>query len=136
MASLAKVGARPAFVVVNGASTNVGNLVDNVIVADADLFVPKALGGQGAVDDSPGQWLPTSYNTQGGIHLLGGTPVRGNYAGIDWIHDRINDVFYPPQPYPSWTISAPTWAWTPPTPMPTDGGFYVWNESTQSWVAQ
>ena len=136
MAHLAKVGIRPAFVTVNGVSTRVGNLVDQVIVADANHFVPKDQGGMGVVDDSPGTWLPTSFNTQGGKHATGGKPVRGNYAGKDWIHDTNNDVFYPQQPYPSWTISAPAWTWTPPTPMPLDGKMYRWDEASKTWIAQ
>ena len=45
-----------------------------------------------------------------------------------------DDVFYAPQPYPSWTISAPTWIWQAPTPYPTDGKIYTWDEATLSWV--
>jgi len=102
--------------------------VINVIVAEAEFF-------NTFVDSTPGDWIQTSYNTQGGVHKLGGTPLRGNYAGIGYTYDRTHDVFYPPQPFPSWTISAPTWTWTAPTPMPTTGGPYTWNESTKSWVA-
>ena len=134
MAHLAKIGTRPASIIVNGVVTPVGQLVDTVIVAEANLFVPVSQGGVGMVDDSPGHWLPTSYNTLGGNHLLGGTPVRGNFAGRDFIYDTTHDVFYPQQPYPSWTISAPSWEWTPPIPMPTDGKYYAWSEETLSWV--
>jgi len=39
-----------------------------------------------------------------------------------------------PQPYPSWS-----WVegegWQPPTPMPEEGGPYVWDEATLSWVS-
>ena len=76
----------------------------------------------------------TSFNTHGGVHTLGGTPLRGNYAGIGYTYDAVNDVFYAPQPYPSWTISAPTWQWQPPVPYPDDGKMYVWDEATLSWV--
>ena len=81
----------------------------------------------------------TSYNTIGGVHTLGGTSFRGNYAGIGYTYDPTHDVFYAPQPYPSWTISAPNWTWTPPVPYPTDVGTpdapkrYTWNESTKAW---
>ena len=76
----------------------------------------------------------TSYNTQANQHLDGGTAFRGNYAGIGHIYDESNDVFYSPQPYPSWTISADTnWQWIPPVDHPNDGEFYEWNEETQSW---
>ena len=110
------------------AQINDSNKVIDVVVAEQDFINTGALG-------DPSRWIQTSYNTQGGVHKLGGTPLRGNYAGIGYTYDRTHDVFYPPQPFPSWTISAPTWTWTAPTPMPTTGGPYTWNESTKSWVA-
>jgi hypothetical protein len=104
-------------------------IVTEVIVADA-YFVTTL----------PGQYIQTSYNTRGGVHYApnsdipdGGMPMRGNYAGIGYIYDAIHDVFYPPQPYPSWTISAPTWTWTPPVPFPVDGKMYDWNEEKKQW---
>ena len=121
------------------------NIVTQVIVvADADTadaqgnhmesigiaFCQRLIGGN---------WKQTSYNTQSGTHTNGGTPFRGNYAGIGYTYDPTNDVFYAPQPYPSWTISAPTWTWTPPVPYPTDVGIeespkrYTWNEETKAW---
>jgi hypothetical protein len=103
--------------------------VVQVITADASFF-------DTFVDSSPGTWIQTSYNTHGGVHSLGGTPLRANYAGIGYIYDATHDVFYAPQPYPSWTISAPTWIWQPPTPMPTDGKEYIWDETTKTWIAK
>jgi hypothetical protein len=107
--------------------------VVQVIVAEASFFTTF-------VDSSPGTWIQTSYNTHGGIHYGqdgqpdGGQALRANYAGIGYIYDHINDIFYAPQPYASWTISSPTWIWTPPTPMPTDGKPYTWDESTKTWI--
>ena len=112
--------------------------VTQVITATADFF-------DTFVDTSPGTWIKTSYNTRGGIHYVPNVEppepspdqskaLRANYAGIGYIYDSIDDVFYAPQPYPSWTISAPTWIWQPPVPYPTDGGQYTWDEATQSWV--
>ena len=109
-------------------------IVTQVIVADSDFF-------KTFVDSSAGEWIQTSYNTRCGIHYGedgnpdGGVALRGNYAGIGYIHDREHDVFYPPQPYPSWTIEAPTWIWTPPIPFPIDGNKYNWDETTKTWVA-
>ena len=60
--------------------------------------------------------------------------LRANYAGLGYTYDAVNDVFYAPQPYPSWTISAPTWQWQAPVPYPNDGKNYVWDEATLSWV--
>ena len=77
----------------------------------------------------------TSYNTFGGVHQLGGTPFRKNYAGIGYIYDETRDAFIPPQPFPSWTLNESTCLWDAPTPMPTDDQRYYWDESTISWVA-
>ena len=102
--------------------------VVQVIVAEPDFF-------DTFVDSSAGTWLQTSYNTHGGEHKLGGTPLRGNYAGIGYTYDYTNDVFYAPQPYASWTISAPTWTWEAPTEMPVEEGKrFSWDEPTTSWV--
>lgn len=100
--------------------------VVQVIVAEQDFF-------NTFVDTSPGEWIQTSYNTFGGQHKLGGTPLRGNYAGIGFTYDRENDVFYAPKPFPSWTLNTTTWLWEAPTPMP-EGGIYTWDEATLSWV--
>ena len=112
--------------------------VTQVIVADADFFTTF-------VDSSPGAWIQTSYNTRGGIHYVPNSnppeasadqshALRANYAGIGYTYDQVNDVFYAPRPYASWTIGAPTWIWQPPVPYPTDGKMYTWDEATTSWV--
>ena len=75
----------------------------------------------------------TSYNTQGGVHKLGGTPFRKNYAGIGFKYDVDRDAFIPPKPYASWELNEDTCLWDPPTPYPDDGGRYIWNEETTSW---
>jgi hypothetical protein len=77
----------------------------------------------------------TSYNTRGGVHLLGGTPLRKNFAGLGYTYDPTRDAFIPPQPFPSWTLNETTCLWDAPTPYPTDGQFYQWDEATTSWVA-
>jgi hypothetical protein len=81
-----------------------------------------------------GTWVQTSYNTQGGIHLLGGTPLRKNYAGIGYVYDEARDAFYAPQPYPSWTLNEDTCYWESPVPYPTDDKRYTWNEDNQEWT--
>jgi hypothetical protein len=102
-------------------------IVEKVIVAEAEFF-------ETFVDTSPGEWIQTSYNTHGGVHTLGGTPLRKNYAGIGHTYDKQRDAFIAPKPYDSWTLNEDTCQWQAPTPMPTDGKFYVWNEETLSWV--
>ena len=100
--------------------------VTQVIVAEPEFF-------DNFVDSSPGTLLQTSYNTFGNQHPEG-RPLRGNYAGTGYTYDQTNDVFYAPQPYPSWTLNQTTWLWEAPTPYPTDDKVYRWNEATTSWV--
>mgnify|MGYP006147651719 CR=1 FL=1 len=102
-------------------------LVEQVIVAEEDFF-------DTFLDTSPGTWLQTSYNTHGGVHSDGGTPLRGNYAGVGFTYDSTNDVFYEPKPYASWTLNESTWLWDAPVAYP-DSGNHEWNESTTSWDA-
>jgi hypothetical protein len=101
--------------------------VTQVIVAEAEFF-------NTFVDSSAGEWIQTSYNTHGGVHALGGTPLRKNYAGIGFTYDRTRDAFIPPQPFTSWTLNEDTCLWDAPTPYPTDGKVYKWDEPTTSWV--
>jgi hypothetical protein len=104
----------------------VNGKVEQVIVAESEFF-------DTFVDSSPGQWLQTSYNTHANQHTQGGTPLRGNYAGIGYTYDQTNDVFYAPQPYASWALNNTTWIWEAPVAMPTDGKPYNWVEPT-GWI--
>jgi hypothetical protein len=79
-------------------------------------------------------WKQTSYNTHGGVHKLGGTPLRKNYAGIGYTYDEDKDAFIAPQPYPSFTLNEDTCCWEAPSAKPDDGKDYRWNEETTSWV--
>lgn len=94
---------------------------------------------------NPADFVQTSYNTRGGVYYIPNSnppepdpdqskALRANYAGIGYTYDAVNDVFYAPQPFPSWVISAPTWTWQAPVPYPDDGQNYAWDESTLSWV--
>ena len=78
-------------------------------------------------------WKQTSYNTIGGVHTLGGTPLRKNHAGIGYTYDEDKDAFISPQPYPSWTLNETTCHWESPVAYPDDGKRYTWNETTKSW---
>jgi hypothetical protein len=75
----------------------------------------------------------TSYNTFGGVHLLGGTPLRKNYAGIGYTYDEELDAFISPKPYDSWILDEETARWEAPVPYPTDGLTYSWNEAELQW---
>ena len=80
-------------------------------------------------------WKQTSYNTHGGVHSSGGTPLRKNYAGIGYTYDPTRDAFIPIKPYNSWTLNEDTCQWKAPTPKPDSesGEKYEWNEETTSW---
>lgn len=88
----------------------VNNVVTQVIVADRQFWATFK-------DTSPGLWLEASYNTVGNVHLLGGTPLRGNFPGIGYLYDPINDVFIPPKPYANYVLDENTWTWIPPEPL-------------------
>ena len=79
-------------------------------------------------------WKQTSYNTRGGVHALGGTPFRKNYAEIGGSYDEDRDAFLAYNAYPSWTLNEDTCLYEAPTPRPEDGNFYTWDEATTSWV--
>lgn len=81
-----------------------------------------------------GTWIQTSYNTVGGQHLTGGTPLRKNYAGIGYTYDSVRDAFIEPQPYPSWILNEVSCLWEAPVPYPADGKAYGWDEESISWV--
>ena len=118
------------------------------------------LNADGVEDESVGQqylethnnwpaqmWIQTSYNTSGGQHKDGGTPFRGNYAGIGYTWDAVNNIFWHPKPFNSWVKNTTTAQWDSPIgqqPSLTDEQtsqnnanshlwMYDWNEATQSW---
>ena len=102
----------------------VDGLVTNVIVAE-----------QAFIDTQSGTWVQTSYNTYGGVHSDGGTPLRKNFAAIGSTYDDTADAFYAPRPFASWTLNSGTCLWEPPTARPTDATKrYVWNEGSTAWV--
>jgi hypothetical protein len=133
MAHFAKLG-------INGKVIAV-HVVNNSDVLNSDGQEDEKVGQQflEKLHGWPGpMWIQTSYNTSGGVHRLGGTPLRGTYAGLGMVYDDDNNIFRTKQPYPSWTLNTTTARWEPPTPMPsttTDGNpdDYTWNESTKAW---
>ena len=103
------------------------NIVTRVIVVEQDVLNTGLFG-------DPNSWIQTSYNTYGGLHKLGGTPLRKNYAGIGYTYDSTRDAFIPPKPYNSWVLNETSCLWEAPTPMPVDDKIYSWNEDSLSWV--
>ena len=110
-------------------------VVTRVIVAEAEHF-------NTFVDTEPGKWIQTSYNTKNGVHALGGTPLRKNYAGIGYTYDKERDAFIPPKCEESWTLNESTCQWECPLPYPTDGKSYSWDDAaykadnTKGWVLE
>jgi hypothetical protein len=99
-------------------------VVTQVIVADSKEWCQANLGGE---------WVQTSYNTHGGVNSRdGGVALHKNYAGIGYTFDGTG--FAAPQPFASWNLNSETYFWEAPTPMPTDGERYTWDEATTSWV--
>ena len=85
-------------------------------------------------------WKQTSYNTSHGQHRLGGTPFRGNYAGIGMTYDEDNDLFIAAKPYTSWVLNTAEARWQSPigdapelSEDEKETHRYDWNESGQSW---
>tara|TARA_R110000764_G_scaffold133837_1_gene221872 strand:+ start:267 stop:617 length:351 start_codon:yes stop_codon:yes gene_type:complete len=102
-------------------------VVLKVIVAEEDFF-------DNFVDTVAGDWIKTSYNTYGGVHTLGGTPLRMNYATVGGTYDIDRDAFIGLKEWPSWVLDEDTLLWKPPIDYPTDGKDYKWVEEEVSWV--
>jgi hypothetical protein len=75
----------------------------------------------------------TSYNTYGGVHQLGGTPFRKNYAGVGYTYDPVRDAFIPPKPFESWLLDEDSCRWEAPVAYPDVNKAYQWDEETLSW---
>ena len=129
--------------------------MNSKVISVLTLNNSDMLNADGVEDESVGQqylerhnnwpaqmWIQTSYNTSGGTHRLGGTPFRGNYAGIGYTWDEDNNLFYPKKPFPSWVLDIETATWHSPIgDAPDDltdeekaaGIHYAWNEGTSVW---
>jgi hypothetical protein len=111
------------------AELNDENVVVRVLVTDNSL----ADEGYGwLVENLGGTWVKTSYNTHGGVHSSGGTPLRKNYAGVGFTYDSDLDAFIPLKPFESWILNEETCLWEAPMPRPE--GRYRWDESVVNWV--
>ena len=116
------------------AQINEDNIVGMVLVVNNDIVnnLPFPESEQLGIDflratfKDNARWKQTSYNGN----------FRKNYAGLGFIYDPVRDAFIPPKPYPSFVFDENTCQWTPPVPYPNDGNLYIWDEATQSWVAQ
>lgn len=112
----------------------VDSIVTKVIVAEAEFF-------DTFIDNSPGEWVQTSYNTHGGVHYNpetgepdDGVALRKNYAGVGFTYDSTRDAFIAPKPFESWTLNDTSCLWEAPVAYPDDGKEYIWNESITNWT--
>lgn len=108
------------------------NIVKRVLVCSNDETPEE--NQQWLIQNLGGTWLQTSYNTVGGVHKNGGTPLRGNFAGIGSFYYAEKDVFTTVKPYPSWAWDDSSISWVAPTECPSDGKAYQWDEGSTSWV--
>ena len=130
------------------AKLGVGNIVTAVHVVHNDIATTEQAGIDflNTLHKTNDVWKQTSYNTRGGVHLLGGTPFRKNYAGKGYRYDKDRDAFIPISMYPSWTLDEDTCQWKAPIPYPEtntqnltdeDGNptndIYYWNEQKLRW---
>ena len=100
-------------------------VVDNKDTADANGVEKEYIGAAFCERLFGGTWKQTSYNAS----------FRKHYAGVGYTYNAVRDAFVPPQPYQSWTLNDDA-NWQPPVAMPTDGGRYSWDETTQTWVTE
>ena len=126
MASFAKIGLNNKVIEVLS--------VNNEVLKDANGIEQESIGID-FLTKLTGYpvWIQTSYNTHGGIHKSGGTPLRKNHAGIGYTYDEDRDAFIPKKPYQSWVLNEDTCRWEAPVAMPTDGNRYKWNETNLTW---
>jgi len=129
MASFAKIG-------LNGKVIEVQSVV-NEVLHDSNGVEQESIGID-FLTKLTGYpvWKQTSYNTNGGVHSSGGTPLRKNHAGIGYTYDEDRDAFIPKKPFNSWVLNEQTCLWNAPVAYPTDGGKYTWNETTKNWDLQ
>jgi hypothetical protein len=111
--------------------------VVNEVLKDSNGVEQEAIGVQflrTLYNEPNAIWKQTSYNTNGGIHSLGGNPFRKNFAGVGYTYNEQRDAFIAPKPnYSSWILNENTCQWEAPISYPNDGNQYRWNESTLSW---
>ena len=107
---------------------------------ETNHVIEKIVAEQEFIDTLDGTWIQTSYNTQEGKHLLGGTPLRWNYAGMGDYYNADMDEFHSAKPFDSWKFDKTKREWNPPITMPDDGKTYKWEEAeylkdnTKGWI--
>ncbi len=142
MAHFAKLGANSK--VIQVLTLNNGDMLN------ADGVEDETVGQQylETHNNWPAQmWIQTSYNTAGNTHSGGGTPLRGNYAGIGYTWDEDDQIFWPKKPYASWVKHNESASWKSPigdapaltaeqesqNTADTHRWGYDWNEANTTW---
>jgi len=119
----------------NFCKLGIGNIVEKIVVVSNDIATTEQAGVDflNNLYGTNDAWKQTSYNTRGGVHKLGGTPFRKNYAGIGWKYNQTRDAFISPKPFNSWILNEETCLWEAPVALPDTENSYNWNENTQQW---
>ena len=130
MAHFAKLGTNSKVISVH--------VLDNKDMLNADNQEDESVGQQRLeeIHGWPGPlWIQTSYNTVQNTHKSGDNAkaFRGNYAGIGYTWDDVNNIFWPPQPHASWTKNTSTASWTAPITYPSVTTYTADDSSTQNW---
>ena len=126
MASFAKIGLNGKVIAVHSVVNEVLHDSNGIEREDIGIDFLTKLHGWSV-------WVQTSYNTHGGVHKLGGTPLRKNHAGIGMTYDETRDAFIPKKPFNSWILNEQTCLWEAPVARPNDGKMYNWNETNLNW---
>ena len=117
------------------AKLNSDNIVLTIEVVSDDIATTEQAGVNflNNLYGTSDVWKQTSYNTRGGVHQLGETPFRKNYAGIGYEYNQTRDAFISPKPFNSWILNEETCLWEAPVAKPDDNKEYEWNEDNQTW---
>ena len=126
------------------AKLGIGNIIEKIEVVHNDTATSEQAGVDflNNIYKTNDVWKQTSFNMDGGVHKLGGTPFRKNFAAIGYKYDEARDAFIEPKPYISWTLNNTSCRWEAPITKPDDGKFYRWNETlyqsdnTKGWETE
>jgi len=129
----------------NGVVTAVNVVNDSDIIDhNGSGHEEEVLGAAFCMKTWGGTWKQCSYNTYGGVHSSGGTPLRANYPSIGWLYNEEYDIFHQERPTDrngdvinSWSLNATTGRWEPPYNSPDltweemniEKKMYLWDET-------
>lgn len=98
-------------------------VVNNSELLDSEGAEQESLGVDFCRNIFGGTWMQTSFNGN----------IRKNFASHGYTYDSSRDAFIPPKPFTSWTLDEATCQWEAPTPYPSDGQEYLWDETNVEW---